>query len=97
MPNQKNVLNPYAGGQNYVQLTSLSSATALSGIPAGVIFAWIQAETQAVRWRADGVDPTASVGSVIAAGATLEFSGNMSAIKFIEVTASAKLNIVYFV
>jgi len=97
MPNKKNVLNPYCGGQQYVQLTSLASATALSGVPSGVIFAWIQAETQAVRWRADGVNPTASVGSVIAAGATLEFSGDMTAIRLIEVTASAKVNIVYFV
>lgn len=56
----------------------------------------IQAESQNVRWRDDGVNPTASVGMVIVANDTLFYTGDFSAIKFIEVTGSAKLNIIFY-
>lgn len=80
----------------YVQMTSLGSAVALSSVPNFVKGALIQAESQNVRWRDDGTDPTASVGNVLAAGATLKYTGDLTAIKFIEVTGSAKLNVNYF-
>lgn len=96
MPNKNNLLNPIVGDLTYQQMTTLNVAIGLSNVPTGTVFAWIQAETQSVRWRADGTNPTSSVGQIIAAGATLEYSGSMSAIKFIESTASAKLNITYF-
>jgi hypothetical protein len=49
-----------------------------------------------VRWRDDGTDPTTTVGMNLAAGASLDYEGQLAAIKFIEVTASAKLNVAYF-
>lgn len=79
----------------YQQITSLSSATALT-VPAGAAYAIVQAETQAVRWRADGTSPTASVGMTIPAGGELQLEAALSTIKFIEVTTSAKLNVHYF-
>jgi len=95
----------FAGPKNlspfgYQQITSLSSATALT-IPAPTnavpaTLALIQAETQDVRWRDDGTNPTASVGMVLAAGETLPYTGDLSKLKFIETTASAKLNISYY-
>ena len=81
--------------KGYQQITSLSSATALT-VPAGASFAIIQAETQAVRWRDDGTNPTATVGQPLAIGVDLVYRGALSAIKFIEQTASAKINITYF-
>jgi hypothetical protein len=80
----------------YQQITSLSSSAALT-IPAGAKRAIIQAETQDVRWRDDGTAPTASVGMVISAGDRLAYTGSLSAIRFIEATASAKLNVSYYV
>lgn len=84
----------------YQQITSLSSATGLTvpTAPAGdtIKAALLQAETQNVRWRDDGTNPTASVGMVLAAGDTLLYDGDLSKIKFIEATASAKLNVTYF-
>jgi hypothetical protein len=56
----------------------------------------ITAETQAVRWRDDDVDPTASVGMPLAAGVTLQYDGDLTKIRFIEQTASAKLNVSYY-
>lgn len=79
----------------YQQITVLSAAVGLT-VPAGARFATIVAEAQAVRWRDDGTNPTASVGMSLAAGTILEYCGDLSAIKFIEQTASAKLNVAYY-
>lgn len=79
----------------YQQLTSLAAAAGLT-VPDGTLMAIIQAETQNVRWRDDGTNPTTSVGMVLAAGTSLVYTGSFAAIKFIEVTASAKLNVSYY-
>lgn len=79
----------------YQQLTILGSASALT-VPAGTKLTMIQAEAQAVRYRDDGTDPTASVGMVIAAGQTVAYNGNPSAVKIIESTAGAKVNVLYY-
>lgn len=79
----------------YQQITSLSAATGLT-IPSGATMALIVPETQAVRWRDDGTNPTASVGMPVAIGESLNYDGDLSRIKFIEQTASAKLNISYY-
>lgn len=79
----------------YQQITSLSAATALT-VPTGATMALIAPETQAVRWRDDGTNPTASVGMPVAVGESLNYDGDLSRIRFIEQTASAKLNISYY-
>jgi hypothetical protein len=88
----------------YQQITSLSSSTALTvptktqlGLAATPAIALITPETQAVRWRDDGVAPTATVGMPLAAGVTLQYDGDISRIRFIEQTAGAKLNVTYYV
>ena len=87
----------------YQQITSLSAATGLTvptkdlnGLSGSPRIALITPETQGVRWRDDGVAPTASVGMPLAAGVTLQYDGDLTQIKFIEQTASAKLNISYY-
>jgi hypothetical protein len=87
----------------YQQITSLSAATGLtvptndsSGNKQQPTFALIVAETQGVRWRDDGTAPTASVGMPLAVGVPLQYDGDLSRIRFIEQTASAKLNISYY-
>lgn len=79
----------------YQQITDVSAAVGLT-VPDGATLAVIQAEDQAVRYRDDGTDPTASVGMVIAEGQELVYNGDLSAITFIETTASAKLNVSYY-
>lgn len=79
----------------YEQVTSLGSATGLT-VPTGAEFAIIVPETQAVRWRDDGTNPTASVGMPLATGTALEYDGKLGSIKFIEQTASAKINVAYY-
>jgi hypothetical protein len=87
----------------YQQITSLSSSTGLTvpstdlnGLSCRPAIAIITPETQAVRWRDDGVAPTASVGMPLAVGVTLQYDGDISQIRFIEQTGSAKINISYY-
>lgn len=87
----------------YQQITNLSSAVNLTvpqrdptGLNSKPVIALITPETQGVRWRDDGVAPTATVGMPLAAGVTLQYDGDLNKIQFIEQTASAKLNISYY-
>ncbi len=86
----------------YQQITSLNAAVGLT-VPGkdtngiGPKLALLQAQTQNVRWRDDGTNPTASVGMILYAGADpYPYDGDLSKIKFIEVAASAALNISYY-
>jgi hypothetical protein len=54
------------------------------------------AETQAVRWRDDGTDPTASVGMPLATGVSLSYDGDLKAVRFIQQSASAIINVSYY-
>lgn len=81
--------------QGYEQITSLSAAAALT-VPAGSTHAIITAQTQAVRWRDDGTDPTGTVGMPLAAGESITYYGDLKRIRFIEQTASAVLNVSYY-
>lgn len=84
----------------YQQITTLSSAVGLT-LPTHVSgqkprFAVIVPLTQAVRWRDDGTNPSATVGMPLAAGSTLTYDGDLNKIKFFEQAASAELNISYY-
>ena len=82
----------------YQQITSLSTAQALT-VPAGTILILVTCETQAVRWRDDGTNPTATVGYPLATNAELQYTGTpaaLAALRFIEQAASAKLNVCYY-
>lgn len=79
----------------FQQITTVSAAVGLT-VPDGTKLAMIQAESQNVRWRDDGTNPTAAIGMKLVANDILVYTGVMSAIKFIEETGSAKLNITYY-
>lgn len=77
----------------YSQLTGLSSAQGVT-VPSGANYALIRCESQNVRWRDDGTNPTASVGYPLNVGEELLYdSQDIANLKFIEQTASAKVNI----
>jgi len=71
-------------------------ATDSNGLKQRPVIALITPESQDVRWRDDGVAPTATVGMPLASGVTLQYDGDLTKIKFIEQTASAKINISYY-
>jgi len=80
----------------YQQIVGLAAATALT-VPAGCGYAMVTPEDQSVRWRDDGVDPTATVGYPLAAGSELQYSASSFAtLRFIQTAATATLNIIYY-
>jgi hypothetical protein len=82
----------------FEQIASLSSSTALpfTSISGDCIGVRVQAETQNVRMRTDGSAPTSSVGEIVYSGdPPTQYFGDLSKLRFIEATASAKLNVTY--
>lgn len=78
------------------QNTSLSSSTSVSSVPNAAVGMLLQAETQNIRFTLDGTTPTASVGMIlVAGGAPIAIYAPPATLKFIEVSASAKLNYEY--
>ncbi|HZV26421.1 MAG TPA: hypothetical protein VFG00_09025 [Acidothermaceae bacterium] len=76
-----------------------ASAVALT-VPAGSLFAVISIETQAIRWRDDGVDPTATTGILVPVTSSSPWvygsTYGLSKISFIAVTGSATLNVSFY-
>lgn len=84
----------------YCQLTSLAAAKHFSdcsgGVPTGANMAYVEAESQAVRYRDDGTAPTASVGMPIPSGGAILYVGTLSAVQIIEQTSAAKINVLFY-
>lgn len=87
----------------YQQISDLSGAVSLT-VPALApdgsnqkpTFALIVCEGAPVRWRDDRTAPTASAGMPLAIGVPLQYDGDLSRIRFIQQSATAKLNISYY-
>lgn len=90
------VIDGYLQPAGYVRISSLSSAVGLGTIPTGTKLILIQPETQSVRWRDDGTNPTASIGNLLAANSVLSYNGDPQAFKVIETTTSAILNVSFY-
>jgi hypothetical protein len=87
----------------YQQITDLTASTALTvpikspeGLNARPVLALIVAEGAPVRWRDDGVAPSATVGMPIAVGVPFQYDGDLTKIRFIQQSASGILNISYY-
>jgi hypothetical protein len=88
----------------FASSNTLSSAKTLAqinggspeAIPTGATTALIQAITQNVRWRDDGTSPTAGTGVQLAAGDQFYYTGDLTAIEFIQETATAVLNVSFY-
>lgn len=80
------------------QIASVSAAVGLGTPPTKAVMAFVSPEAGNVRWRADGTDPTASVGMPLYATAGLWVAASLiTSIKFIDMTGStAKLNVAWF-
>lgn len=84
----------------YCQLTSVAASTLVSscsgGIPALSAWAVICVDTAAIRWRDDGVAPTAAVGMPVAAGQCFYYSGTFATLRVIAQTGSPVVNISFY-
>ena len=79
----------------FAEVLALTASTALA-VPPLAARALIQTEGQNVRWRDDGTAPTATTGMLLTSGSTLIYTGELSKLRFIEVAASAKLNVAFY-
>lgn len=83
--------------RGYQVIADLSEAVGLTPTVSGpAAFALLNPETKGVRWRDDGVAPTASVGMLIEAGEYFTYQGDLSALLLIQVEATAVLNVSYY-
>lgn len=105
MPNQSQRAERPVGYSNFAAgvvdvATSMSALTFGAatgpGIPAGTQTLRIIPNTQAIRWRDDGVAPTATVGYPLAVGAELVYTGNPNALQVISQVAGAKIDVVAY-
>lgn len=79
----------------YQQLTVTTVQTLT--VPPGATLAIIDVEAQAVRWRDDGVAPTATIGMPIAVSdLALVYSGNLAALQFIAQVAGGIIDVSYY-
>ncbi len=79
----------------YEQVTGLNAVKSLT-VPPGTSLVLITATGQQVRWRDDGTNPTASVGYPLPAGGELVYTAAPSALRFIESTSGATLDVMYY-
>lgn len=82
----------------YEQMTGISSATALTNVPAGANSAEIQVEGGAIRYRLDATDPTTAVGVQVAKGESFNIpdaTADLNDVRVIQESGTAILNIHY--
>lgn len=85
------------GDARIVQIASLAAVRSLGVLPQRVNYVLLQAEGQNIRYRDDGIAPSAGIGLILYAGAApTKFAGAVELLKFIEVAGGAKLNVRYY-
>lgn len=89
---------PTSRGYQQLDTTALGSAVGLT-VPNNATIALLQAEGAPIRWRADSVNPTATVGMLIDDGGEVLYVASQSALealRFIRTTSGAILNVTYY-
>ncbi len=84
----------------FQKITDVSAVSSLT-VPSGARIAIIQAEANDINWRDDGTDAAVTSGTggmLLAAGDSFLYTGDLSAITFIEAvaTADANINVSYY-
>lgn len=88
----------------YQQINGAAASTALTiptvdpvtGLSAMPTHAVIVTEAQIVRWRDDGTNPTAAIGMPLNPGSVFVYDGDLRKIRFIQVAATAVINVTYY-
>jgi hypothetical protein len=75
---------------------TIPTADPVSGIKQLPTSAFIVAEVANVRWRDDGVAPTATVGMLLPYNTFFQYDGDLAKIQFIAASGSPILNISYY-
>lgn len=78
------------------QITSLGTAVGFASVPTGATLAFIAIEGQPVRYRDDGTNPTASIGTPLLIGGPNPYTGPLSTVRFIQTAASAIIDVCFY-
>ena len=97
MPGQVTIMQaPKVLGYQQIAAGGADTAVGLT-IPDGTESVEVSVSAQAVRWRADGTNPTAAVGQPLAVGSSTIFSiQQLSALRFIAQVAGAALDATFY-
>lgn len=82
-------------GSQQLSSADLASAVSLT-VPTGTRLCMLQVETQSIRYKSDGTDPTSSTGIKLNDGDVLKYTGDPRKLRLIRVTAGAVVNIEYY-
>ncbi len=80
----------------YQQVSASAVAQNLPNIPPNASVALIAVESQGIRYRDDGIAPTASVGMPISGGQDFQYMGDLINFQFIAQTGSPTVDILYY-
>ena len=86
-------------GYQQILAAAVDAGTGLTpptGGPQRPTYCLIVPEGQAIRWRDDGTNPSATVGQPLAVGQVLSYDGNMNTFRAISQVAGAILNVTYY-
>lgn len=84
-------------GYQQVAAGGADAAIALPSLPTGTMVAIIKPNTQTIRLRDDGTNPTTGVGYPITAGTEYAYTGaSIGAVKIISAVAGAGIDILYY-
>ena len=79
----------------FQQMTGITTAQLLAGTGSGEAVL-ISVEGNGLRYRLDGVDPTSTVGGLVAAGGTMWYVGDLKKFKVIQQAAGTIVNVHVF-
>lgn len=83
-------------GFETVAAAILVASSPLAAIPALTKVAYIQADGGNIRYRDDGSVPTALIGMLLPDTGILEYTGDLSKLRFILASGTPKLNVSYY-
>lgn len=81
--------------KGHEQIGSLDTVRGLTP-PRDARVALIQSVSQNIRWKDDGDNPDVNTGMILFAGRDMLYTGDLTAIRFIETAASAEINVAYY-
>jgi hypothetical protein len=80
----------------YQKITPLSAPAKALTVPARTRSILVKCETQSVRWRDDGTDPTTTDGFRLDSGEEFWYTGKPQKLRFLEETSGAVLHVSFY-
>lgn len=90
------MMNGWYKSLGYSQVNVSGAAVGVGVVPSDTIMTLITIDGGDIRFRDDGVNPTASVGMKVDKGGVIKYDADPSTLKFINVSAAASVNVTFY-